>query len=178
MSHLEVAPLLHILCQSFPPLHQLLQCQIWPLWFIVYIWIIVCYDFSSWGVSLSLLLRDTRIGLRHFYTPLWLWWWMFHHLPIHLGLVQATVSTTDVSCYHHYNDYSSGREHQCQLTIIKSSPQLTELGSLLHLFNTATLPPSQAYKQHCLMIDHWSVLLPSMLCGLWNTAFLFCLWVW
>ena len=97
--------------------------RVWHIWFVVYIWILVCYDFASGGISLLHLLRETRICLRLSSTfPLWPWQWASPHQPSHLGSEQTTMSMTDYSCYCHYDDYFSGSELQCWPMIIKSLP--------------------------------------------------------
>ena len=47
-----------------------------------------------------------------------------HSLPQFLALGKQWSSINDVSCYCHCDDYSSCKELQCRLTIIKSLPQL------------------------------------------------------
>ena len=138
---------------------------------IVYIWIIVCYVFAFCGIWLALLLR---MPFRLFCTfLLWPVCWASPHRPSHLCSGQTTMSTIDLSCYCCCNDYSSGRELQCQPMIMISFPQWSTLGSPSHLFNSMTLSPFQANSWHHSMRDLWSsLLLPSMLCGLWKTAFL------
>ena len=112
--------------------------EFWLLMF--YIMIIVYYDFALCSIWFFLLLRDTRICLRLTCT-LWSRCWASPHQPSHLGSGQTTMSTTDMSCYCHCDDYSSGRELQCPLTMIKSLQQLTKLGNPLHLHIVMTLSP-------------------------------------
>ena len=50
------------------------------------------------------------------------WCWASHHQPSHR---RQWLSINDVSYLHHCNDYSSDRELQCQLRIMKSLPQLS-----------------------------------------------------
>ena len=107
---------------------------------LVYVRTVVYYDFAFYSVWLFSLLRNTGICLRLFCT-FWLQpcHWASSHGTSYLGTGQTTTSTTDASCYCHCNNYSSGRQLQCQLMIIKLLPQLTQLGSSLHLFNMKTL---------------------------------------
>ena len=74
----------------------------------------------------------------------------------HLVSEKTTSLMTDASCHHHFNIYSSGGEFKWQLTKIML-PQLSSLGSPLHLLNAKTLSMLQANHSHWLMRDHWSV---------------------
>ena len=128
-----------------------------------YVQNLVYYGIASCDVCLFLLLRGTNICLRHFCASLlWQWHWMPPHQPSHLASGQTIMSKTDVECYHHCNDYSSGRELQCWMMIMKSLLQLTKLGSPLHLFNMMTLSPSWTYWWHCSTKGCWTDLLPSL----------------
>ena len=49
-----------------------LVLRVQPLWFIVYILLVICYTVVIYGVCLFLMLRGTGIGLRLF-CVLWLW---------------------------------------------------------------------------------------------------------
>ena len=64
--------------------------------------------------------------------------------------------------YHHCDDYSTGREPQYQLTIIKFNDPIT-CCIVTHFYFMQEL---------CLMKDHWTDFSTSMLCALQNTAFL------
>ena len=127
---LVVTPCSHFLHQSFPlSLPEQLAHY---------------YDFTLCGIWLFHLLRNTRICLR---LSCAFWWprcWASPHQPSHLDSGQTMMSTTDASYYHHCNNYSSGKELQCQLRILKSLPQHSELGSPTHLLNATTLSPPQA----------------------------------
>ena len=110
-----------------------LVLRFWPL--IDYIQIVVCYDSAFWGIWLFLLLR---IYIRLFHTFWWSRYWASPHWPNHLGSGQKMTSMTDMSCYHHCNNYSFGGELQWWLVIIKSLPQRTVLGSASCLVNMMT----------------------------------------
>ena len=139
--------------------------RFWPL--IVYLWIIVCYDFAFCDIWLFLL---QRIYIRLFCTFWWLRCWVSPHWPSHLGSGQTTTSTTDMSCYHHCNHYSSDQECQCQLTIIKSLSMVC-VGQSLAFSQCNNFVSVTGLWQCCMTRDCWTLLLPSMLYGLWNTAF-------
>ena len=137
--------------------------------FIIYVRIAVYYVFTFCGIWVILLLR---INLRLFYTfLLWCGCQVSHHWSGHLCSGQTMSSTTNASCYCHCNGYSSSRGLQCWLMIIISIPQLSALGSPLHLFNTMILSPLQANCWHHSMRNNWFVfILPSTLGGLRNTV--------
>ena len=73
-SFLNVFPYLHILHQIFLIFFQsnLLNLRFWP--HIVYVWIVLYFDFAFCSVWLSLLLRSTKDCLRLFCVSL-LWPW-------------------------------------------------------------------------------------------------------
>ena len=105
--------------------------RFWTL--IVYVQIVVCYVFAIFGIWLVLLLRISFRLLSAFL--LWPGCWASPHWPSHLGSVQTTTSTANMSCYHHCNNYSSEGELQCQLIIIMSLPQWSMLGNPSCLLN-------------------------------------------
>ena len=114
--HLEEAPFAHILHQSFLFYLDCFELRVWSLWLGVYIWIVVCYDFgcpSCWGalgfVSGSSMCPCYGLGVRCPLTSIAI-----------LALGRKQLSINDMSCYHHCSNYSSGRELQCGLMIIKS----------------------------------------------------------
>ena len=138
---------------------------------IVYLQIVVCYVFTFCGILLVLMLKVLFRLLCTFL--LWRGCGAFPHQSSPLSSGQTMTSTTDSSCYHRGDDYSFGRELQCQQRKIILLPQWSVLGSPSHLFNAMTSSPSQANCWHHLMRGHWSdSLLPSTLCGLQNTVFL------
>ena len=121
-----------------------LNIRLWLL--IVYAWIVVYYDFAFCGILLFFLPKDSRIHPR-LYCAFWLQFscQVSSHGPSHLGSGQATMTTTDVSCYCHCDHYFSSGEFQCWLIIIKLLPQLSEWVSPSCPSNAITLPLLQAY---------------------------------
>ena len=97
---------------------------------IVYVQMIVYYVF----VFFSICRLDTFL--------LWMWCQASPHWISHLDSGQKMTSMNNMICYHHCDYYFSGRELQCQLTIIISLPQPSVLGSPLHKLNIMTLSPS------------------------------------
>ena len=92
--------------------------RVLSLLFIVYIQIVVCYSFASSSICLFLLLRDTGVCLRLSCASLWQRCQASSYWPSYLDSVQTILSTTDMSCYHHCDDYFSVGELQCWLTIM------------------------------------------------------------
>ena len=120
--------------------------RLWP--FMVWFPTVFYYDFNFCGFWLFILLRDTGIGLNLF-CAFWLQLgcWISPHGPCCLGSVQTAASTTDMSCFYHFNDYSSDGKLQCHLIIIKLLPQLLSWavtciylmqGNCLHLIPTSS----------------------------------------
>ena len=81
-----------------------------------------------------------------------------------LALGRQQLSINILSCYCHCDDYSSGGEPQCQLTIIESLHTLAELGSPLHLLDAMTLSPPWAYLWH-----HSTRFLSATFHALWSS---------
>ena len=84
---------IHIFCiRVFLFFINCFKSRVWSLWFSVYIWVVVCFHFTSCDVCLFLLLRDTGVCLRLFCTSLlWLWCQTSPHQPSHLGFGQTTI---------------------------------------------------------------------------------------
>ena len=169
-SHFWVFPFSHILHQDLPPfiLECLANFGFWPL--IVYIQIVVCYVFALCGIWLFPLLRVSfRLLCIFLLQP---GCWVSPHQPSHLGFGQTMMSTTDASCYCHCNNCSSGRELQCQLTIMISLPQLICVGQSLAFTQCDDFV--SVGGQLVASLDKRSLACsnsPSMLCGHWNNAF-------
>ena len=84
--------------------------------FIVYVKIVVCYDFVLYGIYLLPFLVISFMLYQAFL--LWPGCWASLYCLCHLGCGQKATSTTDTSCYCHCDDYSSDRPLQCWLTKI------------------------------------------------------------
>ena len=141
--------------------------RFWPL--IVYVQILVCYVFTLSSIVLFLLL-GVSFGLLCAFL-LWPGCHASPHWPSHVS-GQSTMSTTDVSCYHHCNNCSSGGELECQLTIMISLPQLVCVGQSLTFTQCDDSVSIEGQLE--VMLDKRSLVYsnsPSTLCGHQNTVF-------
>ena len=103
----------------------------YPTCFVVYVWLVVYYEFAFCGICLFLLPRDIGIGIR-LSCAFWLWpcCQASPHGPSNLGSGQTMVSPTGMCCYFHCYDNFSGWELQCRLIVIESSTS-SNTGQLL-----------------------------------------------
>ena len=101
--------------------------RFWP--FIVYIQIVVFYDFAFCSIWLLLLLGISFRLCHAFF--LWPGCQLSPCEPCHVGSGQTIMSTSDTSYNCHCSNYSSDEELQCQLMIILSLSNLSMYGNLL-----------------------------------------------